>query len=611
MRSVVQGLDTRESWNRYLRVEGEHDDIGKVNRTISWIRDEFAAAAKRSDRHGTARLVRIDVQNMLDRGPALPTVEEFAADHGLEDFSAAEQFEQYKAHYAAAVSRPSRRSRLIARQLEALNWLERLVVQPPGPDDAIAFWLHPGLGERLQQVGVITLRDLVDRINGMGMRWWSGIRAVGSRKAARIAEWLTVHEESIGLSIGAHVASKRSTWSAQQRARVLAPATGIVPIEKLIVPAALDGANGFCRAPRHACDIRAQNDVEAIFAWIEAKGENIQRSPTIPPPDRTAGEPLAGSDGGKLLARSLSHTQRAYLKEAERFLLWAVVEQGKALSSLTREDCTAYCEFLKNPSPGARWCGPRSREKWGPLWRPFEGALSPRAQRQAVTILKNLGKFLANAGYLLGNPWDGVRLPTPAPRPTAGPRLDVEHWETVMAYLDRLPATSANERLRFALPLLHTTGLRLAEAAAATVDELHRIGHGACRENEVATESWILSIAGADGSTRQLPIPHHLIFRFSTYLVSRGLSGDPADPANRGAYLIGKAVDVADRAPWSPQPMLEVDPKEGVVPGTLSSQIKRFFTDVSSALAPTDISDARKFAGASTHWLRRPLPRQP
>ena len=26
MRSVVQGLDTRASWNRYLRTDGEHDD---------------------------------------------------------------------------------------------------------------------------------------------------------------------------------------------------------------------------------------------------------------------------------------------------------------------------------------------------------------------------------------------------------------------------------------------------------------------------------------------------------------------------------------------------------------------------------------------------------
>ena len=57
MRSVVQGLDPRESWERYFRVEGEATDARTVRATIAWIRDEFAAAAKRQDRYGTARLV--------------------------------------------------------------------------------------------------------------------------------------------------------------------------------------------------------------------------------------------------------------------------------------------------------------------------------------------------------------------------------------------------------------------------------------------------------------------------------------------------------------------------------------------------------------------------
>ena len=35
-------------------------------------------------------------------------------------------------------------------------------------------------------------------------------------------------------------------------------------------------------------------------------------------------------------------TQRAYRKEAERLILWAIVERGKALSSLNTEDAVAY-----------------------------------------------------------------------------------------------------------------------------------------------------------------------------------------------------------------------------------------------------------------------------
>ena len=49
------------------------------------------------------------------------------------------------------------------------------------------------------------------------------------------------------------------------------------------------------------------------------------------------------------------HTSRAYRKEAERLILWAIVERGRALSSLTTEDAIAYRAFLRHPGPRARW----------------------------------------------------------------------------------------------------------------------------------------------------------------------------------------------------------------------------------------------------------------
>ena len=54
MRSVVQGLDPRASWERYFSIEGEATDQRTVRTTIAWIREEFAVAAKRHDRFGTA-----------------------------------------------------------------------------------------------------------------------------------------------------------------------------------------------------------------------------------------------------------------------------------------------------------------------------------------------------------------------------------------------------------------------------------------------------------------------------------------------------------------------------------------------------------------------------
>ena len=60
MRSVVQGIDARASWDRYMRLEGEAVDLRRIKTTIGWIRQAFAAAAKRHARPGTARLVLIE-----------------------------------------------------------------------------------------------------------------------------------------------------------------------------------------------------------------------------------------------------------------------------------------------------------------------------------------------------------------------------------------------------------------------------------------------------------------------------------------------------------------------------------------------------------------------
>ena len=66
--------------------------------TIARIRDEFAAAAKRQDRHGTARLVRIDVCTIADPSLALPSLEAFAESRGLKDFAQADQVAYMDVH---------------------------------------------------------------------------------------------------------------------------------------------------------------------------------------------------------------------------------------------------------------------------------------------------------------------------------------------------------------------------------------------------------------------------------------------------------------------------------------------------------------------------------
>ncbi len=602
MRAVAQGLDTRDSWDRYLRIEGDHDDIRNVRRTIAWIRDEFAAAAKRHDRFGTARLVQIDATRIADPEPALPSLEEFAAQRGLLDFSEAEQLEYYEEEYGNRTQQQSRRARLIARQLDALSWLERQVAQPPQSGDAVAAWLHPDLAVRLEAAGVITVRQLVERINGLGRRWWGGIRAIGAAKAERIMDWLRSHEASIGLRIGAHVQVKRSKLYAHELARVVPRATAIVPLEKFIVPAELDGSNGLYRAPQKLCLMHATNDYEAILIWIRSRhGLSPEQKTAL---QRQRGIDPGAPEGPMAWLNYLSHTQRAYRKEAERFLLWAIVQHGKPLSSMTLDDCEAYRRFLADPTPADRWCGTRAREKWSPLWRPFEGPLSPRAQRQAVTILKSMYKFLVDQCYLIGNPWNGVSMPKAHTRIDRGRSFTQAQWDFIEQQLGLLPDTSANHRLRFALHFFYATGLRLAEAAAATVDHLNWVSYPPDSDDAHPVDGWELTVLGKGGKERVVPVPLDVIGELSTYLVARGLDPDPEHPLSQGAYLLGKAVDVAERAPWSPADTLAVDQKSGIAATTLYAQLKAFFTDCAIVLAMTDAKAAARLAAASTHWLR-------
>ncbi|HEY8709444.1 MAG TPA: phage integrase family protein, partial [Burkholderiaceae bacterium] len=486
MRAVVQGLDLRASWERYLKLEGEATDQRLVRATIAWIRDEFAAAAKREDRHGTARLVRIDLSKIADPAVVLPSLEAFAQVRGLEDFSQAEQIAAYEAEHGKASARQKRRTQLITRQLDALRWLEGLIAQAPRAGDALAAWLHPALAGHLEAADLYTLAQLVERINGIGRRWYASIKAMGEAKAQRIVAWLREHEPTIGVALGRHIGQPRSALYAHELNAIVAPASEIRPLEKFIVPIELDGSHGLYRRPQAQCLLKASNDYQAILAWLRSK-HGLTPQQKVQLRARRRGRSIPGGEGGEGDDRgaeprvetgldwlqALSHTQRAYRKEAERFLLWAIVHKGRALSSMSNEDCTQYRDFLADPQPRTRWCGERSRERWSPLWRPFEGPLSASAQRQAITILKNLYGFLVDQNYLMGNPWSAVGVPrSAAPKVNAGRSLTLAQWAFVKQQLEMLPATSVHSRLAFGLQLLYATGLRLSEVVAATVDDL-------------------------------------------------------------------------------------------------------------------------------------------
>lgn len=574
MRAVVQGVDTQASWDRYLRIEGESSDTRVVRSTIRWIRGELVRAALRTDRFGVARLLKLDVARLGEPDPDLPSLEQFAEEHGLEDDAQADQIAAYEALHGRASQRQRRRARLVARQLDALHWLELQVAQAPQAGDAIVSWFSPALARHLEAVDIRILAQLVDRINGLGLHWWRGIPAIGSIKATRLVEWLQEHEDSLEMRLGAHIALPHRALSESTRQAVVQAATAIRPLEKLIVPAGLDGREGLYRRPQAQCLLQADNDLAAVRAWVASKAAQ-------------------------------SHTQRAYRKEAERFVLWAIVQRGKPLSSMSQEDCVAYRDFLADPQPSVRWCGPRSRQRWSPAWRPFEGPLSASAQRYAVTVLKNLYGFLVDQNYLMGNPWNAVTaVRSAAPRLQTGRSLTQAQWKWVEQRLDELPASSTSHRLRVALRLLYATGLRLSEVVAARAGDLTPVEYNTGADDDTPVRGWMLRVIGKGQKIREVPVPDNVVAAIDGYLASRGLAGDVQAATNQTAFLLGKASDIAERAP-SLAASLAAQPEQGIAATTLYDQIKAFFTSCSNRmLAEGDVKGSQRLARASTHWLR-------
>ncbi|MGO4392755.1 phage integrase family protein [Variovorax sp. M-6] len=566
MRALAQGLDERASWDRYLRLEGEHTDLRKVRRTIAWIRDEFAAAARRECRPGTARLILLDPERFAE-APALPSLEEFAAAQGMEDFSEAEQVEAYEEAYPSGrggqgggSGQPSRRGRVIERQLEALRWLQDLVAQDPRPTDSVAAWLNPALAARLERAGLPTLVELVERINGIGARWWAQVPGVGELKAARILDWLQANEAVLGLRVGRHVAQPRAQLTPTTLAAVVSAATAIRPYEKFVVPAELDGRAGRHRAPQEQCLLRAANDHAAIAAWLASKRRDDA-------------------------AVELTSTQRSYRKEAERLLLWSILERKKALSSLSAADAADYRSFLAAPSPA--WCGPRHHQRWSPMWRPLEGPLTPVALRQSLIILRSLFAFLVDQRYLTLNPFSEVVLPSNAQLPLGSSRtLSFSQWEHLDALLQAYIDTEPKRRLRRGMRWLYATGLRLTEITTVKCEDLRRVEDKSTEG--LATEEWLLQVTGRAGRIRQVRVPAELVAELGDELERHGLERQVGAMSNRGIHVMARFDAELNRPePWSASGLYQA--------------IKAFLAFAATRL---DGVEAQHLKRASTHWLR-------
>lgn len=563
-RGVIQGLSARLMWLRYLADLGDSPDVPAVHRMTGWIRNELRAAAARAGNFGRAHLLRLDLAPLTS--DALPSLADFVAAHALDGFAEAEQLALYTERYGGTVDVQRRRARLLRRQLWAVHLAESQLARPVSLGDACGVWFVDTLAARLAGAGIVTMEALHARMTA-SPDWWQSLRGIGAGKAQAITHFVAAHAQTLGaLPDWPPANAPQATPAARATAPLVASAFS--PLERLVVQDELNGRTGRFRAPREACLLDADNDLDAIRAWLDSK----------------ASAPLV--DAVPEAVPRLTNTQLSYRREAERFLLFMLLERHRAFSSATIEDCVAYRQFLMHPP--AHWCGPRSNPRWRCDWRPLEGALSPRSIRFALSVLHNLGSFLVLQGYLRANPWPAVQPP-----PVANPGLGSERafseavWQFVQAALDRLSPTPANRRLALAVGLLYETGLRLAELIAARTGDL--AWRRLVQPPGADETGWWLTLVGKGHRIRRVPVTDAWLSQLSASLVARGLPPDP-----RHAPDVPLLASVEAGAPVT----------AGISRHVFHAQIKAFFARCAAELAPSDPQGAALLLRASTHWLR-------
>ncbi|WP_426400206.1 phage integrase family protein [Ralstonia sp. R-29] len=489
LRAWHAGLSTREAVERYL---GERLDPGQSSRgVLGHIRRQLAAFARRRQREDLAVLFEMPAADRAKQGRA--------AD-------------------------------------QAIELLRTLPLPAPLISDDVGLWLDARTVAALRAAGIDTLADLTVRVPRR-RRWWAVIPGLGQASARRIEAFFAEHPQL----------TERARALIAERVRGI-----VVPWEQLRLPQEVDGSQGQFRAPRETCVLTADNDYEAIQAWL-----SLHESPA---------------------------TQRSYRKEAERLILWAIVERGRPLSSLTTEDAIAYRSFLRRPTLRERWVGP-ARPRTSVEWRPFTDGLSARSIAYALSVLGAMFRWLIQQRYVLANPFAGIKV-------RGGGRtaaLDASHaftegeWTLIRTIADGLEwsygwEAPAAQRLRFVLDFGYATGLRASELVSAKLGDI---------ETDQQGDHW-LNLVGKGSRAGKVALPPLARAALDRYLVERGLP--------------------VTRARWTPKtPLiggLEIGAAGGITGTRLWSVVRRFFETAADVIENDHAVLAEKLRKASPHWMR-------
>lgn len=496
-RGYLDGLDVRLLAERYpggAMMEADDRPVGSSGKALlAWISQQLLIEAERCGQRSAARLLRIRPLQAaaLKQHDTLPTLAEFQEErdpyHMYSEEELLELFEQEYGGRSGSADRVAERSRRLRQRQEALlQLIENRSRLEPSLDDPVSAWIDRGLASYLTKAGIVNLGQLLVTIEAHGFHWYRKVPRIGIGAARHITGWLLL--PSTREALGVALSPRGVTPPRQLQSDKLGPpAQGldILPLERLALPDALSGMAGSNRGT--AAGSAGANDIEAVQSWL------LEMKPG-------------------------SHTARACRKEAERFLLWCVLEAGKPLSAVDPTDGQAYVQFLsdigrqspqawarKQRIPQERWLGPRGIDRWSVRWRPFEGPLSNTSQRAALSLIRSLTRFLCASGYLRKDPLLEVRVPASAAMSTSTrvvgrKALLQDEWAAAMAYLRKQPSSPRLERIRIILLLLNETGCRLQQVASLRRDALSRDGN-----------RWRLQITHADLPEQKILISDELV----------------------------------------------------------------------------------------------------
>lgn len=265
-------------------------------------------------------------------------------------------------------------------------------------------------------------------------------------------------------------------------------------------PHQLDGSRGQNRVLGRLCQINASNDMEAINTWLNRY-------------------------------QNKSTTYRAYQKEAERLVLYSLIQLKKAFSDLNKEDLEKYFLFLQNPEPKQLWCAPsrgRNGKRGTSDWKPFLGPLSASAQATAKTILNSLFDYLVKASYLSFNPISLIKIQSQRPFSKDERKIKImnrmlqpDEWSAIKETLSELPEETSHEkddkaRLIFIVSTLFLTGLRVSELVNTTWQQFVKI-----------EDQWWLAVKGKGDREGLIPVNDSLLSAITNFRRHLGLVDEP------------------------------------------------------------------------------------